>query len=201
MRPTPFLLSALIFSLWMCNFSEAANSVILQKYTETTSAQIVSVQMRVPRNHGSSSKQIIEYNGGEKPGTIIISNRNLTLDLITENGRAERYKISVGRDGFAWTGVTRVGRKADWPDWRPPKEMRKREPTLPSLVPAGPLNPLGARAIYLYEGGRDTLYRIHGTNNAASIGGYATSGCFRLSNHDVLELYEKVRIGSKVIVK
>lgn len=154
----------------------------------------------VPRDHGPSSKQIVPYDGNQPPGTIIISNSNRTLDFVLTGGKAERYTISVGRDGFTWTGVTTVGSKKEWPDWRPPSEMRKREPSLPEMVPAGPFNPLGARAIYLYKGGRDTLYRIHGTNNAATIGGYETSGCFRLSNSDVLELYEKIRIGSKVIV-
>ena len=156
---------------------------------------------KVPRDHGEVTRQIVAYRSNEKPGTIEISNADRTLHVVLGNGKAARYEISVGRDGFLWTGVTYVGRKAHWPDWRPPAEMRQRQPDLPAHVPPGPYNPLGARAIYLYSNGRDTLYRIHGTNNAATVGGYETSGCFRLSNADVLELFEKVKPGTKVIVR
>ena len=100
-----------------------------------------------------------------------------------------------------WTGTVKVGGKAEWPDWRPPAEMRQRDPSLPEMMPAGPYNPLGARALYLFNGKRDTLYRIHGTNDAPSVGGFVSSGCFRMTNADVLELYSQVRIGAKVIVE
>lgn len=156
---------------------------------------------KVPRNHGPRSLEIVAYSGREVPGTIIISNADRTLLRVLEGGRAERYRISVGREGFSWTGTTYVGRKEEWPDWRPPSEMRRRDPSLPEYVPPGPYNPLGARALYLYSGGRDTLYRIHGTNSAGTLGGYETSGCFRLSNADVLSLFWKVSNGTKVIVK
>ena len=109
--------------------------------------------------------------------------------------------MTVGRDGFTWSGTVRVGGKAEWPDWRPPAEMRRRDPSLPELVPAGPYNPLGARALYLFDGTRDTLYRIHGTNDFASIGENISSGCFRMTNADVMELYRQVRLGAKVIVE
>lgn len=156
---------------------------------------------KVPRSHGPQSRDVVSYPSSEPPGTIIISNSERTLHRVLGGGKAERYKISVGRDGFTWTGTTVVGRKAEWPAWRPPADMRKREPDLPSYVPPGPYNPLGARAIYLFQGGRDTLYRIHGTNDSDSLGGFQTSGCFRLSNADVMELFGKVRIGTKVIVR
>jgi lipoprotein-anchoring transpeptidase ErfK/SrfK len=156
---------------------------------------------RVPRDHGPTSRQIVEFASNERPGTIIISNADRTLHVVMGGNRAARYDISVGRDGFVWTGTTTVGRKAEWPDWRPPAAMRRRDPSLPDFVPAGPYNPLGARAIYLYSGGRDTLYRIHGTNSAETVGGYETSGCFRLTNADVIELFNKVAVGTKVIVK
>lgn len=161
----------------------------------------VGENARVPRTHGPQSMTVVPYASNERPGTIIISNADRTLHRVLGNGKAERYSISVGRDGFTWTGVTTVGRKAEWPDWRPPAAMRKRQPDLPGYVPPGPYNPLGARAIYLYSGGRDTLYRIHGTNDSATIGGYETSGCFRLSNADVMNLFKKVKSGTKVIVK
>lgn len=156
---------------------------------------------RVPRNHGPTSRQVVPYPSNEKPGTIIISNTDRTLHVVLGSNQAARYDISVGRDGFVWTGTTTVGRKAEWPEWRPPAEMRRRDPSLPTFVPSGPYNPLGARAIYLYSGGRDTLYRIHGTNSAETVGGYETSGCFRLTNADVIELFDKVAVGTKVIVK
>ena len=161
----------------------------------------VAEARRVPRTHGPASRQVVDFLTNEPAGTIIISNEARTLHQVLGNGKAARYNISVGRDGFSWKGVSRVGRKTEWPEWRPPAAMRKRQPSLPSFVPAGPYNPLGARAIYLYQNGRDTLYRIHGTNDSSSIGGYETSGCFRLSNKDVLELFTKVKLGTKVIVK
>ncbi|MFU8881687.1 MAG: L,D-transpeptidase [Rhodobacterales bacterium] len=156
---------------------------------------------RVPRDHGPTSRQVVPYASSEKPGTIIISNSDRSMHVVLGNNQAARYDISIGRDGFVWTGTTVVGRKAQWPDWRPPAAMRRRDPSLPGFVPAGPYNPLGARAIYLYSGGRDTLYRIHGTNSAETVGGYETSGCFRLTNADVIELFDKVAVGTKVIVK
>ncbi|MDU8928272.1 L,D-transpeptidase [Alisedimentitalea sp. MJ-SS2] len=156
---------------------------------------------RVPRSHGKRTMKIVSYTSNEAPGTIIISNSKRTLHRVLGGGKAERYSISVGRDGFIWTGTTYVGGKKEWPGWRPPSDMRRRSPSLPEYVPPGPYNPLGARALYLYRGGRDTLYRIHGTNSADTIGGYETSGCFRLTNTDILDLYKKVRSGTKVIVR
>lgn len=155
----------------------------------------------VPRTLGGTTRTVVDYPSSEKPGTIIISNADRTLHVVLGGGKAAQYEISVGRDGFTWTGVTTVGRKAEWPEWRPPAAMRQRDPSLPDFVPSGPYNPLGARAIYLYAGGRDTLYRIHGTNSLETVGGYETSGCFRLSNADVIELFGKVAVGTKVIVR
>ncbi len=154
----------------------------------------------IPRDHGPSTWKEIALSTSEAPGTIIISSDKFTLDYVLGNGRARRYIIGVGRDGFRWSGTVKIGRKAEWPEWRPPAEMRKREPGLPTIVPAGPHNPLGARAIYLFEGGHDTLFRVHGTNDVGSLAGYVSSGCFRMTNEDVMHLYDKVRIGSKVIV-
>ncbi|MFY0666066.1 MAG: L,D-transpeptidase [Natronospirillum sp.] len=155
---------------------------------------------KVPRSHGKKSMEIVTFPSRERVGTIIISNKDRTLHRLLGNGKAEKYLISVGRDGFIWTGTTYVGRKAKWPGWRPPAAMRGRDPSLPTYVPPGPYNPLGARAIYLYAGGADTLYRIHGTNSADTVGGFETSGCFRLTNADVLDLFQKVKNGTKVIV-
>lgn len=160
----------------------------------------VQLAAKVPRSHGAVTRTVVSYKSDEKPGTIIISNADRTLHVVQDGNTALRYSISVGRDGFLWTGVTHVGRKAEWPGWRPPSAMRQRDPTLPEYVPPGPFNPLGARALYLFDGGSDTLFRIHGTNSAETVGGYETSGCFRLSNADVMELYDNIEIGTKVIV-
>lgn len=158
------------------------------------------VRARIPRGLGPASRQEIAYAGAESPGTILIDANARRLYLVLGANRALAYQIGVGRDGFGWTGAVRVGAKAEWPSWRPPAEMRKRDPQLPEHVPPGPLNPLGARAIYLHKNGADTLYRIHGTNETESIGRNSSSGCFRLSNTDIIDLYDRVRIGATVVV-
>jgi lipoprotein-anchoring transpeptidase ErfK/SrfK len=169
--------------------------------TQGASGIVLVDQKAVPRDLGQKTRQIVDFQTTEAPGTIIISNADRTLHIVLGNGKAARYDVSVGRDGFTWAGTVHVGRKAKWPEWRPPAAMRQRDPGLPDFVPAGPYNPLGARALYLYGAGGDTLYRIHGTNNAPSVGGYETSGCFRLTNADVIELFESVPVGTKVVVK
>jgi len=191
------------FSLFLLFSGAASLAVILNPvyFAITETKPDIVLVGKIPRTHGNSSKQIVPYKTRYPPGTIVISNKNFTLHLVLGSGIAAQYKISLGRDGFTWTGITSVGRKSEWPEWRPPAAMKKRDPGLPGMVPSGPRNPLGARAIYLFKNGRDTLYRIHGTNNSASIGGFETSGCFRLSNADVLELYGKVKLGSKVVVE
>lgn len=140
----------------------------------------------------------------EAPGTIIIDSDNKFLYHITGKNSATRYGIGVGREGFGWGGLVSIGVKKEWPTWTPPAEMRARERAngriLPASMPGGPENPLGARAMYLYKGGRDTIYRIHGTNQPWSIGLNLSSGCFRMMNKDVEHLYSKVDIGTKVIV-
>lgn len=141
-------------------------------------------------------RQIVRYDTREAPGTIIVDTPNTYLYYVLGNGEAIRYGIGVGREGFAWSGVKAVERKAEWPDWRPPAEMIARQPYLPRMTAGGPGNPLGARALYI--GG--TLYRIHGTNDPTTIGQRVSSGCIRLTNEDVIDLYNRVRIGSKVIV-
>ena len=195
------LLTALSLIMLTAGTASTAIISIPAKFTISETKPDIILVGKIPRTHGNTSKQIVPYKTTHRAGTIVISNKNLTLHLVLKSGMAARYKISVGRDGFTWTGKTSVGRKSEWPEWRPPAAMKKRDPGLPGMVPSGPRNPLGARAIYLFNNGNDTLYRIHGTNNSASVGGYETSGCFRLSNADVLELYGKVKIGSKVVVE
>ncbi|MDP3077737.1 L,D-transpeptidase [Bradyrhizobium sp.] len=141
-------------------------------------------------------RQVVNYASREAPGTIIIDTPNTYLYYVLGGGQAIRYGIGVGREGFTWSGVQTVTRKAEWPDWTPPAEMIARQPYLPRYMAGGPGNPLGARAMYL--GG--TIYRIHGTNAPHTIGTHVSSGCLRLTNEDVTDLYSRVNVGTKVIV-
>ena len=142
-------------------------------------------------------RQVVAYSGPEAAGTIIVDTPNTYLYFVLGGGRAIRYGIGVGREGFTWSGVQSISKKSEWPDWHPPADMLARQPYLPRFMAGGPGNPLGARAMYL--GG--TIYRIHGTNNPSTIGGRVSSGCIRMTNDDVADLYSRVTIGTKVIVK
>jgi lipoprotein-anchoring transpeptidase ErfK/SrfK len=141
-------------------------------------------------------RQVVSYATREAPGTVIIDTPNTYLYLVLGHGQAVRYGIGVGRDGFTWSGVQSITKKSEWPDWTPPPEMISRQPYLPRYMAGGPGNPLGARAMYL--GG--TVYRIHGTNAPGTIGTRVSSGCIRLTNEDVSDLYSRVNVGTKVIV-
>ena len=141
-------------------------------------------------------RQIVSYPTREAPGTVIIDTPNTYLYYVLGGGQAIRYGIGVGREGFTWSGVQSVTKKAEWPDWTPPPEMIARQPYLPRHMAGGPGNPLGARAMYL--GG--TVYRIHGTNAPETIGTHVSSGCIRLTNEDVADLYSRVNVGTRVIV-
>jgi lipoprotein-anchoring transpeptidase ErfK/SrfK len=139
----------------------------------------------------------VDYGGGERPGTIVIDSDHKLLYYVLAHGRAMRYGVGVGRPGFTWTGVKPITRKAQWPDWTPPAEMLARRPDLPRHMAGGPANPLGARALYL--GG--SLYRIHGTNEPYTIGQNVSSGCIRMMNEDVIDLYDRVHVGTRVVVR
>lgn len=139
----------------------------------------------------------VDYSGSEAPGTIVVDTPRKFLYYVQGRGRAIRYGIGVGRPGFEWSGVKSVSRKAEWPDWTPPKEMLSRRPDLPRHMEGGPANPLGARALYLGS----SLYRIHGTNEPHTIGRNVSSGCIRMMNDDVVDLYDRVRVGSRVVVR
>ena len=138
----------------------------------------------------------VDYATKEPAGTIIIDTPHTYLYLVLGNGRAMRYGIGVGREGFTWTGTEKISRMAEWPDWYPPAEMIERQPYLPRFMAGGESNPLGARALYL----GDTLYRIHGTNQPSTIGSFVSSGCIRLTNEDISDLYGRVRVGTRVVV-
>jgi lipoprotein-anchoring transpeptidase ErfK/SrfK len=148
-------------------------------------------------------KTVVRLRTSEKPGTIIISTRKRRLFYVLPDGMAVSYGVGVGRWGFTWRGVASVGRKAEWPTWTPPAEMVDRDPLAAKFangMPGGPENPLGARAMYLYQGNQDTLYRIHGTREPWSIGLAVSSGCIRMLNEEVIDLYNRVKIGTKVVV-
>jgi lipoprotein-anchoring transpeptidase ErfK/SrfK len=142
-------------------------------------------------------RQLVFYRTTEPPGTIIIQTAERYLYLVQGSNRAIRYGIGVGRDGFQWKGLVKISRKQEWPDWRPPPEMIERQPYLPRFMAGGPGNPLGARAMYLGA----TVYRIHGTNQPDTIGSKVSSGCFRLINPDVIDLFDRVPVGTRVIVR
>jgi lipoprotein-anchoring transpeptidase ErfK/SrfK len=141
-------------------------------------------------------RRVVEYRTSAGAGTIVIDTPNTYLYYVLGNGQAVRYGIGVGREGFTWSGTESITRKAEWPDWTPPPQMLRRQPYLPRFVAGGPHNPLGARAMYL--GG--TIYRIHGTNQPETIGARISSGCIRMTNEDVIDLYKRVKVGTKVIV-
>ncbi len=141
-------------------------------------------------------KQVVDYETRHRPGTIVIDTEERRLYLVLEDGKALRYGVGVGRPGFEWAGTHRVTRMAEWPGWTPPAAMRRRQPGLPAFMPGGPNNPMGARALYLGS----TLYRIHGSNEPWSIGQAVSSGCIRMTNDDVIDLYNRVRVGAKVVV-
>jgi lipoprotein-anchoring transpeptidase ErfK/SrfK len=141
-------------------------------------------------------RQVIAYDGKEQPGTIIIDTPHKFLYLVEDGGKALRYGIGVGRPGFTWAGVKTITAKHEWPDWRPPAAMLERQPELPRFMAGGPQNPLGARAMYLGS----TDYRIHGSNEPWTIGTNVSSGCIRLRNADVIDLYNRVKVGTKVVV-
>lgn len=163
--------------------------------------QRYSKNRRVPTRY---RRTVVRYQTREKPGTIIVDTNKHFLYYVMGNNKAIRYGVGLGRTGFGWKGEVRVGHKKTWPAWTPPPEMIERDPRLTKFadgMPGGVGNPLGARALYLFDGGRDTLYRIHGTNEPWTIGLNVSSGCIRLVNDDVTDLHKRTKIGAKVIVK
>ena len=154
-------------------------------------------------------RRLVDYAVREQPGTVVIDPARRYLYLVQENGRAMRYGVGVGREGFAWSGAATINSKQEWPDWYPPKEMVERQPELRKQLTTlqsgigmagGPRNPLGARAMYLWQGNRDTLFRIHGTVEPWTIGRSVSSGCIRMINQDAVDLYQRVPVGTKVVV-
>src|ERR1700687_3772853 len=213
-RQSPRATSALIFAgsllLAPAIFSSAASAQVLG-YASPPQSSFPSDNMMVAPDQPALSDEgdasssvvperlrraVIAFDTREAPGTVIIDTGNTALYYVLGQGRAIRYGVGVGREGFTWSGVQTISRKAEWPDWHPPAEMIARQPYLPRFMAGGPGNPLGARAMYL--GG--TVYRIHGTNAPETIGTRVSSGCIRLTNDDVSDLYSRVDVGTKVLV-
>jgi lipoprotein-anchoring transpeptidase ErfK/SrfK len=145
-------------------------------------------------------RHIVDYSRKERPGTILVDTDSRYLYYVLPGGKALRYGVAVGEEAMAWSGVAAIGRMAEWPDWVPTPEIQARLGPYPARVPGGPANPLGARALYLYEGNKDTLYRIHGTNQPEYIGHAISSGCIRMTNEDVIDLFGRVKQGATVVV-
>jgi lipoprotein-anchoring transpeptidase ErfK/SrfK len=211
-RPSPRATSALIFAgallLAPALLSSAASAQVLG-YAAASRGSFPSDNMLAPSqpalsDEGDGSgvvperlrRAVIAFDTREAPGTVIIDTGNTALYYVLGQGRAVRYGVGVGREGFTWSGVQTISRKAEWPDWHPPAEMIARQPYLPRFMAGGPGNPLGARAMYLGS----SVYRIHGTNDPSTIGKFVSSGCIRLTNEDVADLFSRVDVGTKVVV-
>ena len=154
-------------------------------------------QVSIPQEY---QRQIVTYNRREAPGTVVVDTANKYLYYVLPKGQAIRYGVTVGESGQSWSGVAKVGRKTEWPSWTPTAGEKQRLGNLPDYVPPGAQNPMGSRALYLFDGSRDTQYRIHGTNQPEYIGRAISSGCIRLTNEDVIDLYNRVKVGATVVV-
>jgi lipoprotein-anchoring transpeptidase ErfK/SrfK len=160
-------------------------------------AQVPYAQANISEQY---RRHIVDYPYRERPGSILVDTDSRYLYYVLSGGKAIRYGVAVGEEALAWSGVATVGRMAEWPDWIPTPEIQARLGPYPERVPGGPANPLGARALYLFEGKKDTLYRIHGTNQPEYIGQAISSGCIRMTNEDVIDLFDRVKPGATVVV-
>ena len=200
MIPTSRLVlrGALAAAIAVLGSSLSGTIAVAQQVAVNTQDQAASEPSPDEEQSGeASARQIVPFHTSEAPGTIIIDTGERYLYLVQPNDLAIRYGIGVGRVGFQWSGVKRISQKQEWPDWHVPSEMVGRQPYLPRFMAGGPGNPLGARALYLGH----TVFRIHGTNQPETIGHAVSSGCFRLDNADVIDLYDRVQVGAKVLVK
>lgn len=204
------LASAALLGLVLCGCGVPGNMLALTGGDPDLAAWYIGFKPDQPfpiplvdrrRMEAKYQPQSVVFAGDEAAGTIIVDIDQRFLYLVEENGKAIRYGIGVGRDGFSWKGKARIGRKSIWPDWRPTKTMVRLNPGLTRSMPGGLLNPLGARALYLYQNGRDILFRLHGTTEPWSIGQAVSSGCVRLLDEDIADLYDRVDVGAEVIVR
>ncbi len=197
MRVPALLLIGLMLGGCTQTMREPASEAAMKLRDRQLLANAPYAQASIPAAY---QRHIVNYHRRELPGTIVVDTDARYLYYVLPEGKAIRYGVTVGEDALAWSGVARVGRKEEWPAWVPTKQIKQRLGDIPNFVEGGPRNPLGARGIYLYEGNKDTLFRIHGTNQPELIGEAISSGCIRMTNEDVIELYDKVKIGSPVVV-
>jgi len=176
---------------------EPAPTASMKSRDKELLARAPYAQVRIPEPF---QRHIVDYHRREAPGTIVIDTDNRYLYLVQADHKAIRYGVTVGEEAQGWSGVAKIGNMTEWPSWTPTPGEHQRLGPLPAFVPGGPQNPMGARALYLYANGKDTLFRIHGTNQPEYIGEAISSGCIRLTNEDVIDLYARVKIGSPVVV-
>jgi lipoprotein-anchoring transpeptidase ErfK/SrfK len=198
-RSTFALVAAMGLALGGCMQStlEPASEASMKPRDKQLLSNAPYAQATIPEPY---RRHIVSYHRREAPGTVVIDSDARYLYLVLPEGKAIRYGVTVGEQALAWSGVAKIGRKEEWPSWTPTSEIKHRMGNIPDFVAGGPANPMGARAMYLFEGSRDTLYRIHGTNQPEYIGSAISSGCIRLTNEDVIDLFNRVKIGAPVVV-
>jgi lipoprotein-anchoring transpeptidase ErfK/SrfK len=187
---------AIAFVIWGIVLAAAPNAEATIRYFDTDARKWVEFTPHGHSNRNPVPREVVNYDGPYPTNTIIVSTSERRLYFVLGDGKAIKYGVGVGRDGFTWSGSNRISRMEEWPGWTPPPAMRRRRPELPAHMEGGPSNPLGARAMYIGA----TLYRIHGSNEPWSIGQAVSSGCIRMFNDDVIHLYEQVKVGTKVVV-
>jgi lipoprotein-anchoring transpeptidase ErfK/SrfK len=197
-RGVVFLLTALLLA--GCTQSGTLAPSSEANFTARDRQQLANPPYQKVSISSTYQRQIVQYHRRESPGSILVETAGPFVYYVLPGGKAIRYGATVGEAGQAWSGVATVGRKEEWPGWTPTEDEKRRLGPLPSYVPGGARNPMGARALYLYAGGKDTLYRIHGTNQPEYIGRAISSGCIRVTNEDVIDLYNRVKMGATVVV-
>ena len=197
-RGVVFLLSGLLLGGCMQSGTLVPSSDA--NFTARDRQQLANPPYQRARISPAYQRQIVQYHRKEAPGSILVDTAGRYVYYVLPGGKAIRYGATVGEDGQNWSGIATVGRKEEWPGWTPTEDVKRRLGPLPNYVPGGAHNPMGARALYLYAGGKDTLYRIHGTNQPEYIGQAISSGCIRMTNEDAIDLYSRVKIGATVVV-
>jgi lipoprotein-anchoring transpeptidase ErfK/SrfK len=196
-RALPIVLAGVVLAGCMQSTLEPAPDTNFKPRDRQLLANVPYAKAEIPQPY---QRHIVEYHRKEGPGTIVVDTDARYLFYVLPGGRAIRYGVAVGEEALAFSGVAKIGRLEEWPDWIPTADIKRRMGDVPDRVGGGPHNPLGARGIYLYSGGKDTLYRIHGTNQPEYIGSAISSGCIRMTNEDVIDLYNRVKMGSLVVV-
>jgi lipoprotein-anchoring transpeptidase ErfK/SrfK len=198
-KPIFVVIAALGLGLGGCMQStlEPASETSMKPRDKELLANAPYAKASIPEQY---QRHIVSYHRREAPGTIVIDSDARYLYYVLAGGQAIRYGVTVGEQALAWSGVAKIGRKEEWPSWTPTSEIKQRMTGIPDFVSGGPANPMGARAMYLFEGSRDTLYRIHGTNQPEYIGQAISSGCIRMTNEDVIDLFNRAKVGAPVVV-